>query len=79
MLALPPPLGEMPDFELPDAAMSFGRGADEPRPRCIPERSTDSNHAWRRDMTTEEKDARADWISERRGRPGLRIVIVTGE
>lgn len=36
-------------------------------------------HAWKSDMTPQDKGQRVEWLSKGRGRRGLRIVIVTGE
>ena len=35
--------------------------------------------AWKADLTPEEKKERLSWLSQGRGRKGLRIVIVTGK
>jgi hypothetical protein len=35
-------------------------------------------HVWTPDLSVEEKEARSEWLSQGRGRTGLRIVIVTG-
>ncbi|WWC66126.1 uncharacterized protein I206_100026 [Kwoniella pini CBS 10737] len=37
----------------------------------------DIKYKWRKGMSESEKDAREDWLSSKKGRKGLRIVIVT--
>lgn len=66
-LVLPPPV-DIPDLDIPEAAL----------PPNVTQLEADDSMPWRPDMTAAEKDAREAWISESRGRKGLRIVIVTG-
>lgn len=35
-------------------------------------------HVWKPELTVEERTERSEWLSQGRGRKGLRIVIVTG-
>jgi hypothetical protein len=83
--ALPPPIASipMPDLDLGAASLPLQRDGSGPMDplKVINETSPAADaesFAWRRDMTEEERDAREAWISEGRGRTGLRIVIVTG-
>lgn len=68
----------MPEYELPEASLGYNsidevvsaataRKQGEPHPEFI----------WRPDLDPTEKDARERYLSSGRGRPGLRIVIVT--
>ncbi|WVW82623.1 hypothetical protein I302_104634 [Kwoniella bestiolae CBS 10118] len=65
--SVPPPLASaIPDFDLDSI------------PEEIPESEEDPvKHVWRKGMSEAEKDERELWLSEKRGRKGLRIVIVT--
>jgi hypothetical protein len=65
----------MPDLDLGAASLPLQRDGSGP---MDPLKVINESFAWRRDMTEEERDAREAWISEGRGRTGLRIVIVTG-
>ena len=64
-----------------DAMMSNVYKAQEPifAPTPPPAVGDDERYTWRRDMSETERDEREAWISEGRGRSGLRIVIVTGQ
>lgn len=44
----------------------------------VQEREKDDKGTWRPGMTRDEKLERRKWLSEGRGKKGLRIVIVTG-
>ncbi|KAL1408885.1 hypothetical protein Q8F55_005699 [Vanrija albida] len=66
--SLPPALETVPELEMPEASLSF-TGLDK--------QSNSAEHQWRPGMTAGERDAREAWLSEARGRKGLRIVIVT--
>jgi hypothetical protein len=72
-LVLPPPLEPVP-LVLPEPSLSYASVNNEyPFAKRVEEEWTYS-----RDMTPEERDKREEWLSEGRGRRGLRIVIVTG-
>lgn len=73
----------MPDLDLGAASLPLQRDGSDPMDpmQVINETNPAADaerFAWRREMTEEERDAREAWISEGRGRTGLRIVIVTG-
>jgi hypothetical protein len=83
--ALPPPFSHdaMPLFELPESTLGYkndyelvsGAATTDASRATTP---TPSNpYPWRADLSPQERDDREVHLSAARGRPGLRIVIVT--
>jgi hypothetical protein len=73
LLTLPPPLHTIPELDL-DGSISLDEDSKHSEGCGLEE----DKGAWREGMSAQEKIERSKWLGEKRGRKGLRIVIVTG-
>ena len=73
---------DLEDFTLPPP-MSPANFGLEPNTLSVEEKARlaaeAEKHVWTAESSAKEKEARSEWLSQGRGRKGLRIVIVTGE